>query len=48
MTQACDYDRHDNPVSCELQVEDDSVTPALSQRYTIKNNIDYYLSLIHI
>ncbi|AVR04342.1 YnfC family lipoprotein [Pluralibacter gergoviae] len=42
VTQACDYDRHDNPVSCELQVEDDSVTPALSQRYTIKNNIDYY------
>lgn len=42
VTQACDYDRHDNPTSCELQVEDDSVTPALEQRYTIKNDIDYY------
>ncbi|STR34141.1 lipoprotein [Klebsiella grimontii] len=25
VSQTCDYDRHDNPVSCELQVVDDSV-----------------------
>lgn len=40
--QTCDYDRHDNPVECELQVIDDSVQPPLTRRYTIKNNIEYY------
>ena len=42
VVQACDYDRHNNPVSCELEVEDDSVSPAVQQRYTIENKIDYY------
>ncbi|EMH4161034.1 YnfC family lipoprotein [Pluralibacter gergoviae] len=42
VVQACDYDRHDNPVSCQLEVEDDSVSPAIQQRYTIENRIEYY------
>ena len=42
VVQACDYDRHDNPVSCQLEVEDDSVSPAIQQRYTIENKIEYY------
>lgn len=40
--QTCDYDGHDNPVKCELQVVDESVQPPLTRRYTIKNSIDYY------
>nr|WP_263449856.1 YnfC family lipoprotein [Klebsiella variicola] len=40
--QTCDYDRHDNPLSCELQVIDESVQPPLTRHYTIKNRIDYY------
>jgi hypothetical protein len=40
--QSCDYDRHDNPVSCDLEVIDMSVNPAVTLRYTIKNVIDYY------
>ncbi|HEY4437588.1 MAG TPA: YnfC family lipoprotein [Lelliottia sp.] len=40
--QSCDYDRHDNPVSCELQMTDDSVKPAVEHKYTIKNSIEYY------
>lgn len=40
--QICDYDRHDNPLSCELQVIDESVQPPLTRHYTIKNRIDYY------
>lgn len=40
--QRCDYDRHDNPVSCDLEVIDMSVNPAATLRYTIKNVIDYY------
>lgn len=40
--QRCDYDRHDNPVSCDLEVIDMSVNPAVTLRYTIKNVIDYY------
>lgn len=40
--QRCDYDRHDNPVSCDLEVIDMSVSPAVTLRYTIKNVIDYY------
>lgn len=42
VTQNCDYDKHDNPVSCELQVVDESAKPAITQRYTIKNTIQYY------
>lgn len=42
VTQSCDYDRHDNPVSCELEVVDQSVKPSVTQRYTIKNTIEYY------
>ncbi len=40
--QTCDYDSHFNPVSCDLKVTDDSVTPPASVRYAIKNTIDYY------
>ncbi|SQC14291.1 lipoprotein ynfC [Klebsiella pneumoniae] len=28
--QTCDYDDHDNPLSCELQVIDESVQPPLT------------------
>ena len=42
VSQTCDYDDHDNPVSCELKVVDDSVQPALIRHYTIKSTIDYY------
>lgn len=42
VSQTCDYDDHDNPVSCELKVIDDSVQPALIRHYTIKSTIDYY------
>ncbi|MDH6632796.1 UNVERIFIED_ORG: hypothetical protein M2355_002087 [Lelliottia amnigena] len=40
--QSCDYDRHNNPVSCELHIVDDSVKPAVAHKYTIKNSIEYY------
>ncbi|AJF73407.1 lipoprotein [Raoultella ornithinolytica] len=40
--QTCDYDSHDNPVKCELQVIDESVQPPLTRHYTIKNSIEYY------
>ncbi|BBQ83971.1 MULTISPECIES: YnfC family lipoprotein [Enterobacteriaceae] len=40
--QRCDYDGHDNPVSCDLTIVDESVKPATTQRYTIKNTIEYY------
>lgn len=40
--QSCDYDRHNNPVTCELLITDDSVKPAVERKYTIKNSIDYY------
>lgn len=40
--QRCDYDRHDNPVSCDLDVVDMSVKPAATLHYTIKNVIEYY------
>jgi hypothetical protein len=40
--QTCDYDRHDNPVSCELLIVDESVKPAQERKYTIKNTIGYY------
>lgn len=40
--QSCDYDRHNNPVTCQLLITDDSVKPAVERKYTIKNNIDYY------
>ncbi|MEL2242697.1 YnfC family lipoprotein [Leclercia adecarboxylata] len=40
--QTCDYDSHDNPVECELEVVDESVKPAVSRKYTIKNSIEYY------
>ncbi|HCD5410272.1 YnfC family lipoprotein [Klebsiella oxytoca] len=42
VSQTCDYDDHDNPVSCELKIVDDSVQPALIRHYTIKSTIDYY------
>ncbi len=40
--QNCDYDAHFNPVSCALNITDDSVTPSATTRYVIKNSIDYY------
>lgn len=40
--QSCDYDRHNNPVSCELVITDLSVSPATMQKFTISNNINYY------
>ncbi|MRS89012.1 YnfC family lipoprotein [Enterobacteriaceae bacterium RIT714] len=40
--QSCDYDRHHNPVTCELQIKDESVKPAVERKFTIKNSIDYY------
>jgi hypothetical protein len=40
--QSCDYDRHNNPVTCQLLITDDSVKPAVERKYTIKNSIDYY------
>ncbi|WP_455648413.1 YnfC family lipoprotein [Kluyvera sp.] len=42
VTQSCDYDSYDNPVSCDLIIVDESVKPATTQRYTIKNTIEYY------
>lgn len=42
VAQTCDYDRHDNPVSCALEIVDDSAKPPVTKHYTIKNNIDYY------
>ena len=40
--QSRDYDRHNNPVTCQLLITDDSVKPAVERKYTIKNSIDYY------
>lgn len=40
--QSCDYDRHDNPVSCKLLIVDQSVTPAVERTFSIKNTIEYY------
>ena len=42
VTQRCEYDRYSNPLSCELKIVDDSVTPPVTQNYTIKNTINYY------
>lgn len=40
--QSCDYDRHFNPVSCKLEITDESASPPVHHNYTIKNTIDYY------
>ncbi|WP_279045946.1 YnfC family lipoprotein [Cedecea davisae] len=40
--QSCDYDRHFNPLSCDLDMTDETVTPPTTVRYTIKNTIEYY------
>lgn len=40
--QRCEYDGHDNPVSCDLSIKDESVKPAIERKFTIKNSIDYY------
>ena len=42
VTQRCEYDSHSNPLSCELNIVDDSVTPSVTRNYTIKNTINYY------
>ncbi len=40
--QTCDYDRHDNPLTCKLQITDESAAPPVEIEYTIKNEIKYY------
>lgn len=40
--QSCEYDKHDNPVACTLITVDESVTPPVEHRYSIKNTIEYY------
>ncbi len=40
--QTCDYDSHDNPVSCSLVTRDESVTPVVEHKFSIKNTIEYY------
>ncbi len=42
VTQRCEYDGQSNPLSCELHIVDDSVTPPVTRNYTIKNTISYY------
>lgn len=42
VTQRCEYDSYFNPLSCELTIVDDSVTPPATRNYTIKNTISYY------
>lgn len=42
VAQTCDYDRHNNPLSCELETVDDSAKPPVTRHYTIKNTIEYY------
>ena len=36
VNQTCDYDDHDNPIRCEMQVVDESVQPAGTRHYSIK------------
>lgn len=38
--QSCDYDRHNNPVSCDLTITDDSVKPAVERKYSIKTPLN--------
>ncbi|MDU2940952.1 MAG: YnfC family lipoprotein [Enterobacteriaceae bacterium] len=40
--QSCDYDSHDNPVSCKLLLTDESASPAVETHYTIKYATQYY------
>lgn len=40
--QSCDYDGHFNPLSCKLDITDESVTPSKTESYSIENTIDYY------
>ena len=40
--QACEYDGNDNPLSCSLDIVDESVTPQVTYKYSIKNTIEYY------
>lgn len=40
--QTCEYDGHDNPVTCKLVIVDTSVTPTVERKYSIKNSIEYY------
>lgn len=40
--QTCEYDKHDNPVACQLEIVDTSVTPSVAKKYSIKNTIEYY------
>ena len=42
VTQSCEYDRHDNPLSCQLLIVDESVTPTVEHKYSIKNTVEYY------
>ncbi len=40
VTQNCEYDAYANPVDCRLVIVDESVKPAVTHHYTIKNRID--------
>ncbi|WP_039058325.1 YnfC family lipoprotein [Enterobacter sp. Bisph1] len=40
--QTCEYDSHDNPLSCNLVIVDESVSPQVTHQYNIKNTIAYY------
>ncbi|WP_342325560.1 YnfC family lipoprotein [Kosakonia sp. BYX6] len=40
--QVCEYDGHNNPLSCSLEIVDESVTPQVTHKFSIKNTIEYY------
>lgn len=40
--QHCDYDSYANPTNCTLMIVDQSVQPAVTRNYRIKNTIKYY------
>lgn len=40
--QTCDYDRHDNPTTCEIESNSVTAQPATQTRYTVKYEIEYY------
>ena len=44
VNQTCDYDDHDNPIRCEMQVVDESVQPAVTRHYSIKKQYRLLLS----
>ncbi len=40
--QACDYDSHNNPTTCEIETTDITAKPETQTRYTVKYEIEYY------